>query len=175
LLVTLPNNYDNQDRSRNRPAATEEQIVSPAATHLQDNLSAVDRRKRDDLRRLVKQNTRCSHSSIYSQISFICRRLAVLHESNKISTEQALDLTLQAHDQLSHKGLQKDVVAEQLHKALDKLQKNGDTSRLAIIMANTNSSVHARDQITEMKKKTNSDLENRYHDKYSESYWADVI
>ena len=134
--------------------------------------SIPDRKKRNALKKLVKQNTTCEHSSIYSQISFICRRLAISHEDNKITTEQAMDLIFKAHQQLSHKGLPKEVVAEGLHKCLDKLEGN-NRSLFGIVMANTNSSVHIRKMASESIE--NEEEDNEIHNRYSENYWADVI
>ena len=134
--------------------------------------SISNRKKRIILKKLVKQNTACEHTSIYSQISFICRRLAVSHEDNKITTVQAMSLIFEAHQQLSHKGLPRDVVAEGLHKCLDKLEDN-NRSLFGIVMANTNSSVHVRKMASEPieAKEENDEIHNRY----SENYWADVI
>jgi hypothetical protein len=133
--------------------------------------STADLKKRDALRRMVKQNTKCEHSSIYSQISFICRRLAVSHEGNKITTEQAVYLIVEAHKQLSHEGLPREVVVEELHKHLDKLEGN-NKSLFGVVMANTNSSVHIRRKPLES---VDKDEISNDDDKYSENYWADVI
>lgn len=132
----------------------------------------IDLKKRDTLKKLVKQNTKCEHSSIYSQISFICRRLAITYEDNRITTEQAMDLIFEAHDQLSHKALPREVVVEGLHKTLDKLEGN-NRSLFGIVMANTNSSVHVRKNSS---KSIDREGENRdANNRYSENYWADVI
>ena len=143
--------------------------------------SSPDLKKREDLKRLVKQNTKCEHSAIYSQITFICRRLAIAYEGTRITTEQAMNLIFEAHEQLSHKGLPRDVVAEQLHKRLDKMENN-NKSLFGIVMANTNSSVHIRGKenkaFEEESAIDKSDEEQQIHsdgDRYSESYWADVI
>jgi len=133
------------------------------------NSFSVNRKKREELRKLVKQNAKCAHSSIYSQISFICRRLAILHEEGRISKELAMDMVLRAHDQLSHKSIPKQVVSNELHKELDKLVGQENT-QFAMVMANTNSSVHVR------KKPSDSIDEGAGNeDRYSENYWADVI
>jgi hypothetical protein len=133
---------------------------------------AIDLKKRDALKKLVKQNTKCEHTSIYSQISFICRRLAIAHEDNRITTEQSMNLIFEAHQQLSHKALPRDVVVEGLHKMLDKLEGN-NRSLFGIVMANTNSSVHVKNKSSESigKEDENREAGNRY----SENYWADVI
>jgi hypothetical protein len=77
---------------------------------------------------------------------------------------------------MSHTGLPKDVVAIEMHKRLDKLESNDKTS-FAIIMANTNSSVHARgvDNNNKSSIKETSDQDDSTEDKYSESYWAEII
>ena len=139
--------------------------------------------KRGALKRLIKDNTKCSHSAIYSQISFICKRLAASHEEGKITTAHAMQLVFDAHDRLAHKGLPVEAVAEEMHKQLDKLEDN-DRSRFGIVMANTNSSVHlgrgvSKRQLQEHTTGKNEDQEeeilNGHVDKYSESFWADVI
>lgn len=127
-----------------------------------------DRNKRKELKRMVKQNTGCSHSSIYSQITFICKRIAILHEEGKISSMDAMKLIFEGHEQLSHQALPRDVVAENIHKDLDKLE-GGDRTRFGVIMANTNSSVHLRGR------KEKSERKDLQEGKYSESYWADII
>jgi hypothetical protein len=120
----------------------------------------VDLEKRAALRALVKRNTKCHHSQIYTQANAICRRISVSHEQDKISAEQAMELMLEAHDQMSHKRMPKDVVTEDMHKRLDKLE-GVDRAGFGVVMANTNSSVHLKD--------------GDRLGKYSESYWAEVI
>jgi hypothetical protein len=85
-----------------------------------------------------------------------------------------MELMFEAHEQMSHRGLPKEVVAVEMHKRLDKLEHNDKTS-FAIIMANTNSSVHARrgNNKADMKDVTSGD--HNSEDKYSESYWAEII
>jgi hypothetical protein len=61
-----------------------------------------------------------------------------------------------------------------MHKRLDKLEDNDKTS-FAIIMANTNSSVHARGFGNKADKKDVPSGEEISEDKYSESYWAEII
>lgn len=124
------------------------------------NTHKADLEKRAALRALVKRNTRCHHSQIYTQANAICRRISISHEQDKISAEQAMGLMLEAHDQMSHKGMPKDVVAEDMHKRLDKLE-GVDRAGLGVVMANTNSSIHLKD--------------GDRLGKYSESYWAEVI
>jgi hypothetical protein len=135
----------------------------------------IDPKKRAILKHLIKKNTRCHHSQIYTQANVICRRISYSYEEGKISDKQAMQLMFEAHEQMSHRGLPKEVVAIEMHKRLDKIEGNDKTS-FAVIMANTNSSVHVRE--------TNSgsniqDGEDRNKDgsldKYSESYWAEII
>lgn len=133
----------------------------------------IDRKKRAELRYLVKQNAKCEHSSIYSQISFICRRLAISHEDNRITRVEAMQLTLKAHEQLSHRNLPRNVVAEELHRQLDKLEETS-RSLFGAVMANTNSSVYVREKPQESYGKKDID-QNNEPDKYSERFWADVI
>src|ERR671923_3058310 len=103
----------------------------------------IDPKRRAILKHLVKKNTRCHHSQIYTQANVICRRISYSYEEGKISEKQAMELMFEAHEQMSHRGLPKDVVAIEMHKRLDKMENNDKTS-FAIIMANTNSSVHSR-------------------------------
>jgi hypothetical protein len=135
----------------------------------------LDPKKRALLKNLVRKNTLCHHLQIYTQANVICRRISYSYEEGKISEKQAMELMFEAHEQMSHKGLPKNVVAIEMHKRLDKLEDNDKTS-FAIIMANTNSSVHARGDNnikSEMKDVTASD--DSTEDKYSESYWAEII
>ena len=135
----------------------------------------MDPKKRATLKNLVKKNTACHHLQIYTQANVICRRISYSYEEGKISEKQAMELMLEAHEQMSHRGVPKDVVAIEMHKRLDKLEHNDKTS-FAIIMANTNSSVHARggggnkSYVKDM-----STGDDRSEDKYSESYWAEII
>ena len=138
-------------------------------------------RKRSALKKLIKDNTKCNHSAIYSQISFICRRLAALHEEGRITMEQAMQLIFDAHDRLAHKGLPVETVAEEMHKRLDKLEAN-DRSQFGIVMANTNSSVHlgrgtSKKQLQKRtgKEEDREEISDGHADRYSESFWADVI
>src|SRR5918992_1225167 len=103
----------------------------------------LDPKKRALLKNLVKKNTLCHHLQIYTQANVICRRISYSYEEGKISEKQAMELMFEAHEQMSHRGFPKEVIAIEMHKRLDKLEDNDKTS-FAIIMANTNSSVHAR-------------------------------
>jgi hypothetical protein len=135
---------------------------------------AMDPKKRAILKNLVKKNTTCHHLQIYTQANVICRRISYSYEEGKISEKQAMELMFEAHEQMSHRGVPKDVVAIEMHKRLDKLEHNDKTS-FAIIMANTNSSVHARDGGNKAYVKDLSTDDDRSEDKYSESYWAEII
>jgi hypothetical protein len=138
---------------------------------------AVDPKKRAILKQLVKKNTKCHHLQIYTQANVICRRISYSYEEGKISEDQAMALMFEAHEQMSHRGLPKEVVAIEMHKRLDKLEGNDKTS-FAIIMANTNSSVHVRGPNTNNSKPEVEDASSTNDsslDKYSESYWAEVI
>jgi hypothetical protein len=135
----------------------------------------LDPKKRALLKNLVRKNTLCHHLQIYTQANVICRRISYSYEEGKISEKQAMELMFEAHEQMSHRGLPKEVVAVEMHKRLDKLEDNDKTS-FAIIMANTNSSVHARrvNNKADMEDVASGD-DNSSEDKYSESYWAEII
>jgi hypothetical protein len=150
----------------------EEEDDSPQQKHFEKR--PLDPKKRVLLKNLVKKNTLCHHLQIYTQANVICRRISYSYEEGKISEKQAMELMFEAHEQMSHRGLPKEVVAVEMHKRLDKLEHNDKTS-FAIIMANTNSSVHARggSNKAEMKDVTSGD--DNSEDKYSESYWAEII
>jgi hypothetical protein len=135
----------------------------------------LDPKRRALLKNLVRKNTSCHHLQIYTQANVICRRISHSYEEGKISEKQAMELMFEAHEQMSHRGLPKEVVAIEMHKRLDKLENNHKTS-FAIIMANTNSSVHARgveNNKSGMKEVAGGD--DSSEDKYSESYWAEII
>jgi hypothetical protein len=130
-------------------------------------------KKRALLKHLVKKNTSCHHSQIYTQANVICRRISHSYEAGKISDTQAMALMFDAHEQMSHKGMPREVVAAEMHKRLDKLEGNNKAS-FAVIMANTNSSVHARGVKSKDEKLRTASNGSRT-DRYSESYWADII
>jgi hypothetical protein len=132
----------------------------------------IDPKKRAILKHLVKKNTRCHHSQIYTQANVICRRISYSYEEGKISEKQAMELMFEAHEKMSHRRLPKEVVAIEMHKRLDKLEGNDKTS-FAIIMANTNSSVHVRG--TDTNPEVGDGSNESSLDKYSESYWAEII
>src|SRR5918912_3676114 len=135
---------------------------------------AMDPKKRAILKNLVKKNTTCHHLQIYTQANVVCRRISYSYEEGKISEKQAMELMFEAHEQMTHRGLPKDVVAIEMHKRLDKLEHKDKTS-FAIIMANTNSSVHVRGGGNKDYMKDTSTGDDRSEDKYSESYWAEII
>jgi len=134
----------------------------------------VDHKKRAVLKGLVKRNTLCHHLQIYTQANVICRRISQSYEEGKISEKQAMELMFEAHEQMSHRGLPREVVAIEMHKRLDKLEGNDKTS-FAIIMANTNSSVHVRGANNKIDGKNIDTGDDSSIDKYSESYWAEII
>jgi hypothetical protein len=146
---------------------------SPKQKHFEKR--PLDSKRRAVLKNLVRKNTSCHHLQIYTQANVICRRISYSYEEGKISEKQAMELMFEAHEQMSHRGLPKDVVAIEMHKRLDKLESNDKTS-FAIIMANTNSSVHARG--VDNNKSVTEEVASRddsTEDKYSESYWAEII
>lgn len=134
----------------------------------------LDPKKRALLKNLVRKNTLCHHLQIYTQANAICRRISYSYEEGKISEKQAMELMFEAHEQMSHRGLPKEVVAIEMHKRLDKLEDNDKTS-FAIIMANTNSSVHARGVNSKSDMKDVASGDDSSEDRYSESYWAEII
>jgi hypothetical protein len=150
----------------------EEQDDSPQQKHFEKR--PLDPKKRALLKNLVKKNTLCHHLQIYTQANVICRRISYSYEEGKISEKQAMELMFEAHEQMSHRGLPKEVVAVEMHKRLDKLEHNDKTS-FAIIMANTNSSVHARGGSNKADMKDVTSGDHNSEDKYSESYWAEII
>src|ERR671925_1572355 len=133
---------------------------------------AMDPKKRAVLKNLVKKNTTCHHLQIYTQANVICRRISYSYEEGKISEKQAMELMFEAHEKMSHRTLPKEVIAIEMHKRLDKLEGNDKTS-FAIIMANTNSSVHVRGNGNNLEVRDTSNESSL--DKYSERYWAEII
>jgi hypothetical protein len=104
----------------------------------------------------------------------VCRRISYSYEEGKISEKQAMELMFEAHEQMTHRGLPKDVVAIEMHKRLDKLE-NSDKTSFAVIMANTNSSVHSR-TVDKRASRDGEPIDNEtIEDKYSESYWAEIM
>jgi hypothetical protein len=153
----------------------EEEEENDSARQKRFEKRSLDPKKRALLKNLVRRNTLCHHLQIYTQANVICRRISYSYEEGRISEKQAMELMFEAHEQMSHRGLPKEVVAIEMHKRLDKLEHNDKTS-FAIIMANTNSSVHAKgvNSKSNMKDMASGD-DNSSEDKYSESYWAEII
>jgi hypothetical protein len=118
---------------------------------------------------MVKQNTPCEHKQIYTQANAICRRISSSYEEDRISIDDAVKLMIEAHNQMSHNGLPKDVVAAEMNKRLNKLEK-GETGIFEVTMANVSSS----NFIGKKDDKTINGGEGS-SDKYSESYWSEII
>jgi hypothetical protein len=130
----------------------------------------IDLEKRAFLRNLIKRNTRCEHKQIYTQANAICRRISSSYEEKKISSKQAVDLMMEAHDKMSHHNLPKDVISDEMNKRLNKLEKGQDAMTFEVTMANVSVSNRTKNYQEEKELSTNG-TENRY----SESYWAEVI
>ena len=126
--------------------------------------------KRAFLRNLIKRNTRCEHKQIYTQANAICRRISSSYEEEKISAKQAMDWMMEAHDKMSHRNLPKDVICDEMNKRLNKLDKVEKTLTFETTMANVSVSNRIKNHRDE-KGMTGNDSEDRY----SESYWAEVI
>src|SRR5919106_5471532 len=137
---------------------------SPKQKHFEKR--PLDPKRRAVLKNLVKKNTLCHHLQIYTQANVICRRISYSYEEGRISEKQAMELMFEAHEQMTHRRLPKDVVAIEMHKRLDKLENNDKTS-FAVIMANTNSSVHARRATNRVTVKDESSDNENIEDKYS--------
>jgi hypothetical protein len=135
-----------------------------------NKLVVIDLEKRATLRNMIKQNTTCEHKQIYTQANAICRRMSSSYEEGKISLEQAVDLMIEAHDEMSHRKLPKEIVNDQMNKLLDKLER-GEKTSVKISTSDINSS-----QITSDKEsKSSGAANNEKLNKYSESYWSEVI
>jgi hypothetical protein len=126
--------------------------------------------KRAFLRNLIRRNTRCEHKQIYTQANAICRRISSSYEEEKISAKQAMDWMMEAHDKMSHRNLPKDVICDEMNKRLNKLNKVEKTFTFETTMANVSVSNRIKNHRDE-KGMTGNDSEDRY----SESYWAEVI
>ena len=126
--------------------------------------------KRAFLRNLIRRNTRCEHKQIYTQANAICRRISSSYEEEKISAKQAMDWMMEAHDKMSHRKLPKDVICDEMNKRLNKLDKVEKTLTFETTMANVSVSNRIKNHRDE-KGMTGNDSEDRY----SESYWAEVI
>lgn len=126
--------------------------------------------KRAFLRNLIRRNTRCEHKQIYTQANAICRRISSSYEEEKISAKQAMDWMMEAHDKMSHRNLPKDVICDEMNKRLNKLDKVEKTLTFETTMANVSVSNRIKNHRDE-KGMTGNDS----GDRYSESYWAEVI
>jgi hypothetical protein len=135
-----------------------------------NKLVVIDLKKRAILRNLVKQNTLCEHKQIYTQANAICRRISTSYEEGRISAQQALELMIDAHNQMSHRALPKDVVAAEMNKRLNKLERGEKNTSFEVTMANVSYAHHLGDN-NDKDINNNDDQSN----KYSESYWAEVI
>ncbi|MFL6341166.1 MAG: hypothetical protein ACJ72U_06420 [Nitrososphaeraceae archaeon] len=137
-----------------------------------NRMVVIDLKKRSILRNLVKQNTLCEHKQVYTHANAICRRISSSYEEGRISAQQAAELMIQAHDQMSHRGLPKDVVAAEMNKRLNKLEGSGQSASFEVTMANVSYASNALDNDNGKGRKHDDDDAS---DKYSESYWAEVI
>jgi hypothetical protein len=136
-----------------------------------NRMVVIDLKKRAILRNLVKQNAHCEHKQVYTHANAICRRMSSSYEEGRISAQQAAELMIQAHDQMSHRGLPKDVVAAEMNKRLNKLEGDGQNASFEVTMANVSYANNALDK-QNVNRKFNDEPDL---DKYSESYWAEVI
>ena len=134
-----------------------------------NKLVIINLKKRAILRNMVKQNTQCEHKQIYTQANAICRRISSSYEEDRISIDDAVNLMIEAHNQMSHSGLPKDVVAAEMNKRLNKLEK-GESGIFEVTMANVSSS-------NLLGKKNDKKLDHEEDDlnRYSESYWSEII
>jgi hypothetical protein len=134
-----------------------------------NKLVIINLQRRAMLRNMVKQNTQCEHKQIYTQANAICRRISSSYEEGRISIDDAVKLMIEAHNQMSHRGLPKDVVAAEMNKRLNKLEK-GETGIFEVTMANVSSS----NLIGKKDDKTISEDQEGLN-RYSESYWSEII
>jgi hypothetical protein len=135
-----------------------------------NKLVIIDLEKRAFLRNLIKQNTRCEHKQIYTQANAICRRISSSYEEDKISAKEAMDLMMEAHNKMSHNSLPKEVISDEMNKRLNKMEKGQEAMTFEVTMANVSVSNRMSNHQEEKDTPKNA-LENRY----SESYWAEVI
>src|SRR5919199_6000812 len=135
-----------------------------------NRMVVIDLKKRAILRNLVKQNAHCEHKQVYTHANAICRRMSSSYEEGRISAQQAAELMIQAHDQMSHRGLPKDVVAAEMNKRLNKLEGAAQTASFEATMANVSNANNVADNQNGNKKGS----DDAASDRYSESYWAEV-
>ena len=135
-----------------------------------NKLVIIDLEKRAFLRNLIKQNTRCEHKQIYTQANAICRRISSSYEEDKISAKQAMDLMMEAHNKMSHNSLPKEVISDEMNKRLNKMEKGQEAMTFEVTMANVSSSnlIGKKDD-----RPINGGEEGS--NKYSESYWSEII
>jgi len=176
-IIVYPGMSEEQQFSLTPALSTEQKLNKEKSELLRQKhfeKRVLDPKKRAVLKNLVKRNTSCHHLQIYTQANVVCRRISYSYEEGKITEKQAMELMFEAHEQMNHKGVPKDVVAIEMHKRLDKVENNDKTS-FAIIMANTNSSVHTRGAKNRVSKIDEAlDIDSN-EDKYSESYWAEIL
>jgi hypothetical protein len=158
-------------KSYNLPSSTGTQSTNNNTTlrRRYNKLVIINLKRRAILRNMVKQNTQCEHKQIYTQANAICRRISSSYEEDRISIDDAVKLMVEAHNQMSHNGLPKDVVAAEMNKRLNKLEK-GETGIFEVTMANVSSS----NFIGKEDDKTLNEAEDGSN-KYSESYWSEII
>lgn len=135
-----------------------------------NKLVIINLEKRAHLRDLIKHNTRCEHKQVYTQANAICRRISSSYEEDKISAEQAMNLMMEAHDKMSHHNLPKEVICDEMNKRLNKLETGQGEMAFEVTMANVSVSNRIRENQEE--KGTSDDSSGN---RYSESYWAEVI
>jgi hypothetical protein len=134
-----------------------------------NKLVVIDLEKRAMLRNMIKQNTTCEHKQIYTQANAICRRISTSYEAGKISLQQAIELMIEAHNEMSHQGLPKEVVTDEMNKRLDKFER-GEKTPLGLTMAK----FHTANNIGD-KQNSKESVNDESLNKYSESYWAEVM
>lgn len=135
-----------------------------------NKLVIINLEKRAYLRSLIKHNTRCEHKQVYTQANAICRRISTSYEEGKISAQQAMDLMMEAHDKMSHHNLPKETICDEMNKRLNKIEKGQGEMAFEVTMANVSVSNRIGEN-QEEKDSSGSSTGNRY----SESYWAEVI
>jgi len=135
-----------------------------------NKLVVIDLKKRAALRNLVKQYTQCEHKQIYTQANAICRRISTSVEEAKISLSQGAKLMIDAHNQMTHMSLPKDVVAAEMNKRLDKLENKNNYTK-------SNSKQEQLDPEIGTVARSDNDFEKDDDeiDKYSENYWREIF
>src|ERR671934_1160231 len=157
------------DDVRSDKGTSTDSIISTKEKSLRrryNKLVVIDLKKRAILRNLVKQNTLCEHKQIYTQANAICRRISTSYEEGRISVQQALELMVEAHNQMSHHALPKDVVAAEMNKRLNKLERGEKNTSFEVTMANVSYANNLGD-----KKNDKNTVSDDPSNKYSESYW----